>query len=68
MPALCFEAGTRKVALLAFFQNVVQAGDRLLLVHSEEQQSDLMRQLDEHGCDIDAVMLAGRLEVCVRRG
>lgn len=50
--------------LLAFFQNVVQAGDRLLLVHSEEQQSDLMRQLDEHGCDIDAVMLVGRLEVC----
>ena len=43
MPALCFEAGTRKVALLAFFQNVVQAGDRLLLVLSEEQQPDLIR-------------------------
>jgi PAS domain S-box-containing protein len=51
-------------SLLPFFQDTVQSGQRILLVRTEGQQFDLMRQLGEHGCDIRTAMLRGDLEVC----
>jgi PAS domain S-box-containing protein len=50
-------------ALLRFCQDTVQAGARVLLVHSKEQQAELLRLFGEHCGGIDTSALTGHLQL-----
>jgi len=61
--ALFHDRDEERRALLRFFQDAVQAGVRVLLVHSEEQQAELLGLFGEHSGGIGTSALTGHLQL-----